>query len=95
MSNGTRYDTGEIRIKFADLADAADQIVGVIDGVESVEAAQELLWAWFGGAVDQLIADAPTYATNPQRGFATRGFTDALDRQQQEQTDNNEEEDEQ
>ena len=95
MSDGTRYDTGEIRITLAQFADAADQIVGVIDGVESVEAAQELLWAWFGGAVDQLIADAPTYATNPQRGFATRAFTDALKRQQQEQAENNEEEEEQ
>ena len=95
MSNGTRYDTGEIRITLADFEDAADQIVGVIDGVESVEAAQELLWAWFGGAVEQLIADAPTYATNPQRGFATRAFTDALERQQQEQTENSDEEDEQ
>jgi hypothetical protein len=91
MSNGTRYDTGEIRITRADLADAADQLVGVIDGVESVEAAQELLWAWFGGAVDQLIADAPTYATNPQRGFATRAFTDPLERRHEERTDNQEE----
>ena len=95
MGDGTRYDTGEIRITLADFEGAAGQIVGVIDGVESVEAAQELLWAWFGGAVEQLIADAPTYATNPQRGFATRGFTDALERQQQEQAENNEEEDEQ
>jgi hypothetical protein len=82
MSDPTRYDRGEIRITPAQFADAADQIVGVIDGVESVEAARELLWAWFGGAVEQLIADAPTYATSPQRGFATRAFNDVLARQQ-------------
>jgi hypothetical protein len=92
MSDPTRYERGEIRITPAQLADAADQIVGVIDGVESVEAAQELLWAWFGGAVEQLIADAPTYATSPQRGFATRAFTDALARQQGEDEDTGQEE---
>ena len=83
MSDPTGYATGEIRITPAQLDDAAEQIVGVIDGVESVEAARELLWAWLGDAVEQLIADAPTYATSPQRGFATRAFTDALTRQQQ------------
>src|SRR3712207_2463468 len=82
MADPTRYATGEIRITLAQLDDAADQIVGMIDGVESVEAARELLWAWLGGAVEQLIADAPTYATSSQRGFATRAFTDALVRQQ-------------
>jgi hypothetical protein len=92
MSDQTRYERGEIRITPASLANAADQIVGVIDGVESVEAAQELLWAWFGGAVEQLIADAPTYATSPQRGFATRAFNDALARQQGEDEDSGSEE---
>jgi hypothetical protein len=92
MSDTTRHDRGEIRITPAELADAADRIMGVMDGVESVEAAQELLWAWLGGAVEQLIADAPTYATSPQRGFATRAFTDALARQQGEDEDNGSEE---
>jgi hypothetical protein len=87
MADPIRYERGEIRITSAQLADAADQIVGVIDGVESVEAAQELLWVWFGGAVEQLIADASTYATSPQRGFATRAFNDALARQQGEDED--------
>ena len=94
MSDGTRYDTGEIRITLADLADAADKIVGVIDGVESVEAAQELLWAWFSGAS---TSSWPTRRrTPPTRNTASpRAFTDALERKQEEQADNHEEGDEQ
>ena len=80
LHTDTPIDRGEIHITLAQLDDAADAIVGVVDGVETVEMARTLLVAWLEGAIAQLIADAPTYALNPQRGFARRAFDEALER---------------
>ena len=70
--------TAELRIPLDGLDAAADALVGCVEGVESPALARQILAAWLRGAVDQLVADAATYATSPQRGFATRAFAEAL-----------------
>ena len=80
VHTATPLHRGEIRITLAALDDAAEAIVGVVDGIETAEMARTLLAAWLEGAIAQLIADAPTYALNPQRGFAQRAFDEAVQR---------------